>query len=122
MFLRDIHKENLTLKDANEEQSKSFNELKGINKDMKTTEKKSFLNNIRLCLSVRKKLLNKFKRKTFPIKNLNKMPTPKQSPAPAPAPEPAPKSEPNQDPNQQYLVHLKQQKHKLRNLNIKYLH
>ena len=120
MFLRDIHKENLTLKDANEEQSKSFNELKGTNKDMKTTEKKSFLNNIGLCLSVRKKLLNKFKRKIFPIKNINKMPPPKQSPAPAP--EPGQTLEPNQDANQQYLVHLKQQKHKLRNLNIKYLH
>ena len=39
LFLKDIH-ETLALKDADEEQSKLVNELKAINKNKKSVEKK----------------------------------------------------------------------------------
>ena len=38
-------------------------------------EKRSFINNVGLFLSAREKMLNHFKNKIFPIKNLDKIPT-----------------------------------------------
>ena len=77
--LRDIHKGNLTLKDADEEQSKLVKMLEGCDKGVKAVEKESFQNNIRLCHSTREKYSN-FRSKIFPIKNT----TPEQPPEPAP--------------------------------------
>ena len=45
----------MTLKDADEEQSKFVKILEGYDKDAKAVEKESFQNNIRLCHSTREK-------------------------------------------------------------------
>ena len=66
----------MTLKDADEEQSKLVNKFKS-----------TFLNNVGFFLSAREKILNNFESKIFLIKNLN-------NPTPVPAPEPARKSAP----------------------------
>ena len=42
---------------------------------MKGLEKKSFLNNVWLLFNARKKILNSFKSRLFPINNLDKIPT-----------------------------------------------
>ena len=68
VFLIHIHKGNILLETADEEQTYLFNELKSISK--------SFLKNARLFLSAREKILNNFKNKIFPIKNSDKILTP----------------------------------------------
>ena len=52
--------------------------------------KKSFLNNLGLLFSAREKILNNFKRRLFPIKKLDKIPThgPTCEPTPELATEP----------------------------------
>ena len=52
MFLRDRYERNLTLKEADNEQSKFFNKLKGMNRGVEPVGKKSFLNNVRLFIGV----------------------------------------------------------------------
>ena len=47
---------------------KLVNKLRDIGKGKTPVEKRSFLNNARLC---KRKNLNNFKRKIFPIKNQN---------------------------------------------------
>ena len=68
-FLRDIHEGNLTLKDADEEQSKLASILKDLNRDVKPIEKISFLYNIGFFLSEREKIVNNFRSKKFSVKN-----------------------------------------------------
>ena len=46
LFLRHINKGNLTLKDADEEQSKLLNVLKDLNRGVKPVEKRAVINNI----------------------------------------------------------------------------
>ena len=59
-FLRNTCERDLSLKDADDEQSKLANELKSIEKGIKPAEKNSFLSNIGLFLSTREKVLNNF--------------------------------------------------------------
>ena len=54
-----------------------------------SVEKRSFLYDVGLFLSEREEILNIFKSKLFPIKNLDNISTPE--PALEPAPEPTPK-------------------------------
>ena len=68
-FLRDIQEGNLTLKDADEEQSELVNILKDLNRGVKPDEKRSFLDNIGLLLSEREKIVNNFRSKIFSVKN-----------------------------------------------------
>ena len=53
---------------------------------MKPDGKRSFLNNVGLSLSARKKFLNDFKSSIFLIKNLDETPLPEPAAAPEPAP------------------------------------
>ena len=71
MFLRDIYNGNLSLKDANEEESKLVNTLNSINRGVKSVAKKGFLKNIRLFICAGEKILNNFRNKILPIKNKN---------------------------------------------------
>ena len=61
-------------------------------KRYKNTWKKYFLNNLGLSFSAREKVLNRFKSRLFPLKNLNKTPT--REPTPEPATEPEVATEP----------------------------
>ena len=66
-FTRDIHKRNLPLQDVDEEQSQLIHELKDMGKARISAQKR--------LLSAREKVLNNFKNKMFPIKNLDNIPT-----------------------------------------------
>ena len=61
-------------------QSNFADELKNFEKGTKTLEKKSFLNNLGLLFSAREKVLNNFKNRLFPIKNLDKIPAREPTP------------------------------------------
>ena len=71
VFLSDIDKGYLSLKDADDKQSNFATELKNFDKSIKTIDTKSFLNNLGLFFSTREKVLNNFKSRIFPLKNLN---------------------------------------------------
>ena len=73
LFLRDIHEENLSLKDSHKEQSELVKKLSGMNRGKISVEKISFLNNLKLFLSSREKIPNNLKKKVFPMKNLDKI-------------------------------------------------
>ena len=62
-----MHEGYLSLKNADNKQSNVSIELKNFEKRTKTL-KKSFLNNLGLLFSARKKVLNGFKRRLYPIK------------------------------------------------------
>ena len=53
-------------------------------------EKRSFLNNDRLFLSAKERVLNSFKSNIFPTKIPDKVPTPNATPDPTPDPTPKP--------------------------------
>ena len=72
VFLIHIHKGSVLLEVADEEQTYLLNELKSISI--------SFLKKLRLFLSAREKILNKFKNKIFPINKSDKILT-SESPA-----------------------------------------
>ena len=55
---------------------------------MKGFEKKSFLKNLELLFRTREKVLNSFKSRLFPIKNLDKTPTREPATEPEVASEP----------------------------------
>ena len=74
VFLRDIPKGNLSIKDADKEQIQIANELKDMGKGKMPGEKKSFLKNAGLLLNAREKILNNLKRKLFPAKNIESEP------------------------------------------------
>ena len=67
-FLRDIHNGYLSLEKTDNKQSNFVNELKNFEKDTKTLEKRSFLNNLGLLFSAREKLLDNFQSRLFPMK------------------------------------------------------
>ena len=64
LFLRNICERKLTLQEADNKQNKLVSELKGIN----LVKKRSFLNNVRLFLGAREKVLNNFKAEYFQYK------------------------------------------------------
>ena len=67
-FLRNVHKESLSLEDADKKQSQLVNKLKGTGKGKILFEKGSFLKNVVLFIGAREKILNNFKSKIYPIK------------------------------------------------------
>ena len=74
VFLRDIPKGNLSIKNADKEQIQIANELKDMGNGKMPGEKKSFLKNAGLLLNAREKILNNLKRKLFPAKNIESEP------------------------------------------------
>ena len=69
-FLKDIHEGlgNIDLK-----QSNFITELKNFKRGTKSLEEMSFLNNLGLLFSPRKKVFNSFKSRLFPIKDVDKI-------------------------------------------------
>ena len=84
VFLRDIHERYLSLKDVDDEQIKFAKKSKNIDKSMKPVKKKLFISNTGLFFTAREKVLNNFKNRLFPIRDLE--------------PEPEPESEPKTEP------------------------
>ena len=62
------------MKDADEEQIQTASESKDMRKGKMLVEKKSFLKNTGLLLSAREKIVNNFKSKLFPTRNLEPEP------------------------------------------------
>ena len=86
LFLRDAHLGYLSLKDADDEQSNFAAKLKNLDKSKETIKKNFFKNYLGLLFSAREKVVNNFKSRLFPIKNLDKVPT--REPTPEPVTEP----------------------------------
>ena len=61
-----------SLGDGDDEQSNFAAKLKILDKGKKTIKREIFLNSLRLLFSARGKVLNNFKIRLFPIKNLDK--------------------------------------------------
>ena len=74
-FLRDTHVGPLSIEKAVKKQSNFANELKNFDKGTKALDKKSFTNNLGLLFSAKEKVLNIFKSRLFPIKNLDQIST-----------------------------------------------
>ena len=75
-----MHTGFLSVEDTDKEQSKLLKELNDLNKGDKPFENKPFLKSVGFLFDVREKVLNSFKSDIFPIKNLGKIPTPKEIP------------------------------------------
>ena len=75
-----MHTRFLSVEDTDKEQSKLLKELNDLNKGDKPFENKPFLKSVGFLFDVREKVLNSFKSDIFPIKNLGKIPTPKEIP------------------------------------------
>ena len=75
-----MHTGFLSVEDTDKEQSKLLKELNYLNKGDKPFENKPFLKSVGFLFDVREKVLNSFKSDIFPIKNLDKIPTPKEIP------------------------------------------
>ena len=86
IFSKDIHEGYLSLKNADDEQSKFANKWKNIVKGVKSVAKKLFLSNIELFFSARQNVLNNFRNRLVPLKNLE--PEPELAPNPELEPEP----------------------------------
>ena len=84
--LRDIHEGYLSLENADLKQSNFAIELKMLKKIQKHLKESLFLYNLGLLLREREKVLNSFKSRLFPIKNLDKILT--REPIPEPTKEP----------------------------------
>ena len=67
VFLRDIHTNDFSIENADEEQSDLFRILKSLNKGKKSPEKVSFLKKLGILLEARQDVLNNFKSNIFPI-------------------------------------------------------
>ena len=75
-----MHTGFLSVDDTDKEQSQLLKELNDLNKGDKPFENKPFLKSVGFLFDVREKVLNSFKSDIFPIKNLGKIPTPKEIP------------------------------------------
>ena len=80
ILLMNMHTGFLSVEDTDKEQSKLLKELNDLNKGDKPFENKPFLKSVGFLFDVREKVLNSFKSDIFPIKNLGKIPTPKEIP------------------------------------------
>ena len=80
IFSKDIHEGYLSLKNADDEQSKFAHKWKNIVKGVKSVEKNLFLSNIGLFSSARQNVLNNFRNRLVPLKNLE--PKPELEPEP----------------------------------------
>ena len=76
LFLRDIHEGYVSLQVADDGQSKFAHEIKNIDEDKKSVEKKFFVNNIGLFLTGRE-VFNNFKNRLFPFESIDQIQTPK---------------------------------------------
>ena len=73
----------MSIEDANKEKRDLLNKLNGMNRGKTPVDKRPFLTNVGLFLSGREKILNRFKSKMFPTKNLEKTPIPEASTDPS---------------------------------------
>ena len=71
IFSRDIYKNNLTIGNADNEQSDLFRVFCNLNKGRKSSEKVSFLKSVTILLKVREDVVDGFKTNLFPIKSEN---------------------------------------------------
>ena len=65
--LRDIYTNDLSIENADNEQSYLFKMFGNLNKGRKSSEKISFLKNVNILLKAREDVLNGFKSNLFPI-------------------------------------------------------
>lgn len=65
MFVRDIYKINLSIEDADNEQSDLFKTFSNLNKGRKSSQKIYFLKYLKVLLKARKDVLNGFKSNLF---------------------------------------------------------
>ena len=66
-FKRYIHKQFINKKNADNEQNDLFNRLGNLNKSRKSSEKISFLKNVKILLKASEDVLNGFRSNSFPI-------------------------------------------------------
>ena len=66
-FLRDIYTKNLSIEDADNQQSDLYKRLNNLNKGRKSSQKVSFLKNVKNLLKARGDVHNSFKSDLFPI-------------------------------------------------------
>ena len=67
MFLRDVYKNDLSIENAGNEQNDPFRMFGNLHKGRKSSEKISFLKNVKILLKAREDVLNSFKSSLFPI-------------------------------------------------------
>ena len=67
IFLRDVYTNDLSIENADNEQSGLFKRFGNLNKSRKSSEKVSFLKNVKILLKAREHVLNIFKSNLFPI-------------------------------------------------------
>ena len=84
LFSKGYQERNLSLKDADEENILLVNELTDMNRSKVPFVKMSFLNNAKLLLSAREKILNSFKSKILTKKILDDTPFLEQTFGPTP--------------------------------------
>ena len=72
----------MSLEDAEEEQNRLVYNLKNMDNDKIPVERKIFLNNAELFVNAREKVINNFKSRILPMKNLDKIPTYDPTPDP----------------------------------------
>ena len=65
----------MSLEDAEEEQNQLVYDLKDMDKGKIPAKRRFFLNNAELFLNAREKVINNFKSRILPMKNLDKIPT-----------------------------------------------
>ena len=71
IFSRDIYKNNLSIGNADDEQSDLFRVFCNWNKGRKSSEKVSFLKNVKILLKAREDVVDGFKTNLSPIKSEN---------------------------------------------------
>ena len=104
IFLKDIHKNVLSIENADNEQSNAFKQLSNISKGEISIENFPFLENGRVLLKSRESVLNSFKSNAFAIENIT------------------PKSTPNTTLDLTVFYISKKQKHLVGYLKLKYFH
>ena len=67
IFLRDIYTNDLSIGNADNKQSDLYKKFNNLNKGRKSSEKPSFLKNMKILLKAREDALNSFKSNLFPI-------------------------------------------------------
>ena len=66
IFLRNIYTNNLSVEDADNEQSDLYEMFNNLNKGRKSSEIVSFLKNVKILLKAREDVFNSFKSNLFP--------------------------------------------------------
>ena len=67
IFLRDIYTNDLSIENGDNEQIDLFKRFNSFNKSRKSSEKITFLRNVKIFLKAKEDVLNSFKRNLFPV-------------------------------------------------------